>query len=70
MTINNYLPDLVKISLWVGTCATSAVMLIGVGKGKTRQFELDWRDVAMWGSFGAIVGSRFGVTNKPWFVKV
>tara|TARA_R110002074_G_scaffold222703_1_gene393512 strand:+ start:108 stop:392 length:285 start_codon:yes stop_codon:yes gene_type:complete len=67
MTINNYLPDLVKIALWVGTSATSAVMLIGVGKGKTRQIDLDWRDVAIWGTLGAIVGAQFGVTNKAWF---
>jgi len=64
---NNYLPDLAKIALWVGANAAGTVLLIGVSKGTVHKNELDWRDVAVWGTIGAIVGAQFGVTNKAWF---
>jgi hypothetical protein len=64
---NNYLPDLAKVALWVGTNAATTVMLIGISKGTVYRNDLDWRDVAVWGTIGAIIGAQFGVTNKAWF---
>ena len=63
----NYLPDLAKIAFWVGTSAASSVLLFGVTHGPTRKDNLDWRDIAVWGSIGAAIGAQFGVTHIPWF---
>jgi hypothetical protein len=61
---NNYLPDLAKVALWVGVNAAGVVLLMGVSRGTVHRNELDWRDVAVWGTIGAIVGAQFGVANK------
>ena len=63
----NYLPDLTKIAFWVGTSAASSVLLFGLTHGPTRKDNLDWRDIAVWGSIGAAIGAQFGVTRRPWF---
>ena len=63
----NYLPDLTKIAFWVGTSAASSVLLFGLTHGPTRKDNLDWRDIAVWGSIGAAIGAQFGVTQIPWF---
>ena len=63
----NYLPDLTKIAFWVGTSAASSVLLFGLTHGPTRKDNLDWRDIAVWGSIGAAIGAQFGVTRIPWF---
>ena len=67
----NYLPDLAKIAFWVGTSAASSVLLFGITQGTThgpiRRDNLDWRDIAVWGSIGAAIGAQFGVTQIPWF---
>ena len=63
----NYLPDLTKIAFWVGTSAASSVLLFGLTHGPTRKDNLDWRDIAVWGSSGAAIGAQFGVTQIPWF---
>jgi|TARA_B110000211_G_C13856860_1_gene454694 hypothetical protein len=63
----NYLPDLTKIAFWVGTSAASSVLLFGLTHGPTRKDNLDWRDIAVWGSIGAAIGAQFGVTQRPWF---
>ena len=63
----NYLPDLAKIAFWVGTSAASSVLLFGVTNGATKRDNLDWRDIAVWGSIGAAIGAQFGVTQRPWF---
>ncbi len=63
----NYLPDLAKIAFWVGTSSASSVLLFGLTHGPTRKDNLDWRDIAVWGSIGAAIGAQFGVTRRPWF---
>ena len=64
---NNYLPDLMKVAIWVGSGAASSVLLIGALNGAANRSSLDWRDVSIWGTLGAIVGAQFGVTGRPWF---
>jgi len=66
-TPNNYLPDLMKVALWVGSAATSSVILCGTLTNVSNIKTLDWKDVAMWGTFGSIIGARFGITGRPWF---
>lgn len=63
----NYLPDLVKVSLWVGLSAASSTILFGATHGPTSRDSLDWRDVALWGAIGATVGAQFAVNGRPWF---
>ena len=63
----NYLPDLARVAIWVGTSAASTVLLFGATHGPTRRENLDWRDVALWGTIGAAIGAHFGVTQRPWF---
>jgi len=63
----NYLPDLARVAVWVGTSAASTVLLFGATHGPTRRENLDWRDVALWGTIGAAIGAQFGVTQRPWF---
>ena len=64
---NFYLPDLMKIAIWVGSGAASSVILLGAWNGAANVKALDWKDVAMWGTLGTIIGAQFGVTGKPWF---
>ena len=63
----NYLPDLARVAIWVGTSAASSVLLFGATHGPVRRENLDWRDVALWGTIGATLGAQFGVTQRPWF---
>jgi len=63
----NYLPDLVRVAFWVGTSAASTVLLFGATHGPTSRTNLDWRDVALWGTIGSAIGAQFGVNKKPWF---
>ena len=63
----NFFPDLKKVAFWVGTSAASSVLLFGATHGPTRRENLDWRDVALWGTIGAAIGAQFGVTQRPWF---
>ena len=64
---NNYLPDLMKVAIWVGSGAASSVLLLGALNGSANRSSLDWRDVSIWGTLGVIVGAQFGVTGRPWF---
>jgi len=64
---NNYLPDLMKVAIWVGSGAASSVILLGAWNGASSVSALNWKDVAMWGTFGTIIGAQFGVTGRPWF---
>jgi|TARA_B100000073_G_scaffold259950_1_gene219746 uncharacterized membrane protein YfcA len=64
---NNFLPDLARVAFWVGTSAASSVLLFGATHGSVRRDQLDWRDVAVWGTIGAAIGAQFGVTQRPWF---
>jgi len=66
---SNKLPDLLKISLWVGACATSAVLLVGVSKGVINRREFNWHDVVAWGAAGVMIGAKFGV-DKPFFSNI
>ena len=62
---NNFLPDLARVAFWVGTSAASSVLLFGATHGSVRRDQLDWRDVAVWGTIGAAIGAQFGVTQRP-----
>ena len=64
---NNYLPDLMKVAIWVGSGAASSVILFGAWNGAANVKAIEWRDVAVWGTIGTIIGAQFGVTDRPWW---
>ena len=48
---------------------TSAAVLIGwcLSNSTRPNFLVDWRDVWVTGSLGAMLGARWAVTGKSWF---
>tara|TARA_B100000795_G_scaffold245967_1_gene211403 strand:+ start:3372 stop:3593 length:222 start_codon:yes stop_codon:yes gene_type:complete len=65
---NNDIVKVVLTSLTTGVCAGSAVLLGWMVSSSTRKdFILDWRDVAVMGTIGSVIGSHWGVTGNPWF---
>ncbi len=48
---------------------TSAAVLIGwcLSNSTRPNFLVDWRDVWVTGSIGAMLGAHWAVTGKPWF---
>lgn len=64
---NHFLPDLFRVAFWVGTTAASSVMLFGATHGSVRRDTLDWRYISLWGTIGVLLGTHYGITQRPWF---
>jgi len=62
----NKIPELANIALWVGVSASSAVLLFGA-KIIADNRNKDWKEYAVCGAIGAIIGAHYAVTNIPWF---
>ena len=65
---NNSISKIVITATATGLCASSAVLIGWMVSSNTRKdFILDWRDVAIMGSIGSVLGAHWGVTGNPWF---
>lgn len=62
-------PDLLRIALTIGATSASSVIIFGVVNGRMSQYNthIDFRDYALWGSIGSLLGASWSVTGKPWF---
>jgi hypothetical protein len=59
---------IIKIPVITGLATTSTIFLSGVIFGlKYPEQRYDWRDIALVGSMGAILGSYYSVTGNYWF---
>jgi hypothetical protein len=59
---------IIKIPMITGLATTSTIFLSGVIFGlRYPDRPYDWRDIAMVGSVGAILGSYYSVTGNYWF---
>tara|TARA_A100001015_G_scaffold279991_1_gene341709 strand:- start:1640 stop:1858 length:219 start_codon:yes stop_codon:yes gene_type:complete len=65
-SMNNYIPDLFRVAFWVGTSSASSVLLLGTATHIPNNIT-DWRDIAVWGTIGVILGAHYGTTQRPWF---
>jgi hypothetical protein len=61
--LNPRLPDLPSIAFWTGTSAATSVLLIGFANLKNVRL-LDWKEYALWGVLGAIIGTKYSFTKN------
>jgi hypothetical protein len=65
---NDSISKVIITATATGLCASSAVLIGWMVSNNTRKdFILDWRDVAVMGSLGSVLGAHWGVTGNPWF---
>ena len=56
---NNYFPDIIKAATAIGITAASTVILGATTSGKNNLQYFDWRDLALYGTIGSIIGSHW-----------
>ena len=66
--MSNRVPNPLVVAGITGV-TTSAAVLIGwcLSANTSPDFIVDWRDVWITGSLGAMIGARWSVTGRPWF---
>ena len=62
----NFFPDLFKIATVIGVMSSSTVILGGAYSGAINYSNADWRDYAVWGALGSIIGARWSM-HGPWW---
>ena len=62
-------PDLLRIALTIGATSASSVIIFGVANGRMSEYNtrVDFRDYALWGAIGSLLGASWSVTGRPWF---
>jgi putative Mn2+ efflux pump MntP len=57
-----------KVASITGVTASAAILVGWCLSSSTRpHFIVDWRDVWITGSLGAMIGAHWSVTGRPWF---
>jgi hypothetical protein len=58
-----YLQNLIKLALLSGSATVGSIVFFGTIDGLAHRPASNWRDIAVWGSIGTIIGAQLVATK-------